>query len=216
MTTSVTPGQPGLPGSGPNEAGAAAMTMEQGLQAAGVGRFQYRIFLIFGQVWLADAMQVLSIGFSAPSIAKTFGLSMPQALQTGTVFFVGMLIGAFVFGRLADRIGRRPVLLMAVVIDACFGVASAFAPDFTWLLALRLMTGIGVGATLPVDYTMMAEFLPSDRRGRWLVLLESFWALGTIALAVLALWAVGWGDDAWRVIFFVTGMPALLGIVLRW
>ena len=54
------------------------------------------------------------------------------------------------------------------------------------LLVLRLMTGIGVGATLPVDYTMMAEFLPSDRRGRWLVLLESFWALGTIALAVLA------------------------------
>jgi putative MFS transporter len=216
MTTPVTPGQAGLSGSSPNEAGAAAVTMEQGLQAAGVGRFQYRIFLIFGLVWLADAMQVLSIGFSAPSIAKTFGLSMPQALQTGTVFFVGMLIGAFVFGRLADRIGRRPVLLMAVVIDACFGVASAFAPDFTWLLALRLMTGIGVGATLPVDYTMMAEFLPSDRRGRWLVLLESFWALGTIALAVLALWAVGWGDDAWRVIFLVTGIPALIGIVLRW
>lgn len=216
MTTPVTPGQAGFPGNGPNEASAAAVTMEQGLQAAGVGRFQYRIFLIFGLVWLADAMQVLSIGFSAPSIAKTFGLSMPQALQTGTVFFVGMLIGAFVFGRLADRIGRRPVLLMAVVIDACFGVASAFAPDFTWLLVLRLMTGIGVGATLPVDYTMMAEFLPSDRRGRWLVLLESFWALGTIALAVLALWAVGWGDDAWRVIFFVTGIPALVGVVLRW
>lgn len=160
-------------------------------------------------------MQVLSIGFSAPSIAATFGLTLPQALQTGTVFFVGMLVGAFVFGRLADRIGRRPVLLMAVLIDACFGVASAFAPDFTWLLALRLFTGIGVGATLPVDYTMMAEFLPSDRRGRWLVLLESFWALGTILLAVLALVALRWGDDAWRVIFLVTGIPALIGVVLR-
>ncbi|MEW7849414.1 MFS transporter [Massilia aurea] len=190
--------------------------MEHGLQLAGTGTFQYRIFLIFGLVWMADAMQVLSIGFSAPSIAKTFGLSMPQALQTGTIFFVGMLIGAFVFGRLADRIGRRPVLLMAVVIDACFGVASAFAPDLTWLLVLRFMTGIGVGATLPVDYTMMAEFLPSDRRGRWLVLLESFWAIGTILLAVLALYAVSWGDDAWRVIFFATGLPALVGLVLRW
>ncbi|UIN22698.1 MFS transporter [Herbaspirillum frisingense] len=190
-------------------------TVEKGLQAAGVGKFQYRLFVIFGLVWLADAMQVLSIGFSAPTIAKTFGLTVPQALQSGTMFFVGMLLGAFVFGRLADRIGRRPVLMCAVVIDACFGVASAFAPDFTWLLALRLLTGIGVGGTLPVDYTMMAEFLPSARRGRWLVMLESFWAIGTICLAVLALVAVSWGNDAWRVIFFVTGLPALVGVVLR-
>jgi putative MFS transporter len=62
---------------------------------------------------------------------------------------------------------------------------------------------------------MMAEFLPAERRGRWLVLLESFWAVGTIFLAVLALVALRWGDDAWRVIFFVTGIPALVGVVLR-
>jgi len=62
---------------------------------------------------------------------------------------------------------------------------------------------------------MMAEFLPSDRRGRWLVLLESFWAVGTILLAVLALVALRWGSDAWRVIFLVTGLPALIGVVLR-
>ena len=193
----------------------ASASVEQGIRTAGVGRFQYRLFAIFGLVWMADAMQVLSIGFTAPSIAATFGVTLPQALQTGTWFFVGMLVGAFAFGRLADRIGRRPVLMLAVVVDACFGVASAFAPDLTWLLALRFLTGIGVGGTLPVDYTMMAEFLPSDRRGRWLVLLESFWAVGTILLAVLALAAVAWGDDAWRLIFFVTGLPALVGVVLR-
>ncbi|MEH6435900.1 MFS transporter [Massilia sp. DD77] len=193
----------------------AQVQMEEAIRLAGVGKFQYRLFVIFGLVWMADAMQVLSIGFCAPSIARTFNLALPQALQTGTVFFIGMLLGAFGFGRLADRIGRRPVLMAAVVVDACFGVASAFAQDFSWLLALRFLTGVGVGGTLPVDYTMMAEFLPSDRRGRWLVLLESFWAVGTILLAVLALAAVEWGDDAWRVILFVTGLPALIGVVLR-
>jgi putative MFS transporter len=193
----------------------SGVTVEQGIQAAGVGRFQYRLFAIFGLVWMADAMQVLSIGFSAPSIARTFGVTLPQALQSGTFFFTGMLLGAFAFGRVADRIGRRPVLMAAVVVDACFGVASSFAPDLHWLLVLRFLTGVGVGGTLPVDYTMMAEFLPSDRRGRWLVLLESFWAVGTILLAVLALVALRWGDDAWRVIFLVTGLPALVGIVLR-
>ncbi|WP_066737414.1 MFS transporter [Cupriavidus sp. D384] len=191
------------------------ISFEEAIRTAGVGKFQYRLFVIFGLVWMADAMQVLSIGFSAPSIASTFGVPVPQALQTGTTFFVGMLLGAFCFGRIADRIGRRPALMLAVVIDAACGVASAFAPSLGWLMVLRLLTGIGVGGTLPVDYTMLAEFLPRDRRGRWLVLLESFWALGTICLALLALAAAAHGDDAWRIIFFVTGIPALVGLIPR-
>ncbi|MCA3184810.1 MULTISPECIES: MFS transporter [unclassified Cupriavidus] len=191
------------------------MSFEEAIRTAGVGKFQYRLFVIFGLVWMADAMQVLSIGFSAPSIASTFGVPVPQALQTGTTFFIGMLVGAFCFGRVADRIGRRPALMLAVVIDAACGVASAFAPSLGWLMVLRFLTGIGVGGTLPVDYTMLAEFLPRDRRGRWLVLLESFWALGTICLALLALAAATHGDDAWRIIFFVTGIPALVGVIPR-
>lgn len=191
------------------------ITVEDGLRMAGVGAFQKRLFVIFGLVWAADAMQVLAIGFSAPSIAASFGITVPQALQTGTLFFLGMLIGAFVFGRLADRIGRRPVLFIAIILDAICGVASAFAPDLQWLLVARFLTGLGVGGTLPVDYAMMAEFLPSDRRGRWLVLLEGFWAVGTVALALLALGAGTQGGEAWRTIFFVTGLPALIGVVLR-
>ncbi|MBN7805219.1 MFS transporter [Agrobacterium rosae] len=191
------------------------ITVEDGIRAAGVGAFQKRLFVIFGLVWAADAMQVLAIGFSAPSIAVSFGVTVPQALQTGTLFFLGMLIGAFVFGRLADRIGRRPVLFIAIILDAIFGVASAFAPDLQWLLVARFLTGLGVGGTLPVDYAMMAEFLPSDRRGRWLVLLEGCWAIGTVALALLALVAGTHGGEAWRTIFFVTGIPALIGILLR-
>lgn len=191
------------------------ISVEEGIRTAGVGRFQKRLFIIFGLVWAADAMQVLAIGFSAPSIAASFGITVPQALQTGTMFFLGMLIGAFVFGRLADRIGRRPVLFIAIILDAVCGVASAFAPDLQWLLVARFLTGIGVGGTLPVDYAMMAEFLPSDRRGRWLVLLEGFWAIGTVALALLALVAGTQGGEAWRTIFFVTGLPALIGVALR-
>ncbi|SFB61642.1 MFS transporter, putative metabolite:H+ symporter [Rhizobium sp. NFR07] len=193
----------------------SSITVEEGIRTAGVGRFQKRLFVIFGLVWAADAMQVLAIGFSAPSIAASFGVTIPQALQTGTLFFFGMLIGAFVFGRLADRIGRRPVLFIAIILDAVCGVASAFAPDLQWLLVARFLTGLGVGGTLPVDYAMMAEFLPSDRRGRWLVLLEGFWAVGTVALALLALVAGTQGGEAWRTIFFVTGVPALIGVVLR-
>ena len=61
-------------------------------------------------------MQVIAIGFTVASIAASFGLSVPQALQTGTLFFLGMFAGAALFGRIADRIGRRKVLLLTVAI----------------------------------------------------------------------------------------------------
>ncbi len=192
------------------------ISIEQTLDQAGTGAFQRNLLGVFGLVWAADAMQVLAVGFTGASIAKTFGLSVPQALQTGTLFFLGMLIGAAVFGRLADKYGRRRVLLVTVACDAVFGLLSAFAPGFGILLALRFLTGIAVGGTLPVDYAMMAEFLPSKNRGRWLVMLEGFWAVGTVVIA-LAAWAASLAgvEDAWRYIFIVTAAPALIGIWLR-
>ncbi|HEV7317901.1 MAG TPA: MFS transporter [Ensifer sp.] len=193
-----------------------AITIQDALDRAGTGPYQRRLMGIFGLVWAADAMQVLAVGFTAASIAATFGLTVPQALQTGTVFFLGMLIGAVGFGRLADRIGRRRVLIVTVACDAVFGMLSIFAPNFELLLLLRLLTGAAVGGTLPVDYAMMSEFLPARSRGRWLVMLEGFWAVGTLIVAVAA-WLISLAGlaDAWRYIFAVTAIPAAIGVGLR-
>ncbi|KKC32327.1 MFS transporter [Devosia psychrophila] len=192
------------------------LTVDGVLERAGAGRFQWRLLGIFGLVWAADAMQVLAVGFTSASIAATFGVSVPEALQTGTLFFLGMLIGASFFGRLADRFGRRRVLLVTVICDAIFGLLSVFAPNLFVLFLLRFLTGMAVGGTLPVDYAMMAEFLPARNRGRWLVMLEGFWAVGTVAVA-LAAWiaSVYVTSDAWRWIFAATAVPALIGIFLR-
>ncbi len=192
------------------------VSMDEALDRAGTGPFQWRLIGIFGLVWTADAMQVLAVGFTAASIAATFGLTVPQALQTGTLFFLGMLIGAVAFGRMADKVGRRRVLITTVACDALFGTLSIFAPSFASLLVLRFLTGVAVGGTLPVDYAMMAEFLPAKSRGRWLVALEGFWAVGTLIVA-LAAWAasVAGVADTWRYIFAVTAVPALLGLTLR-
>ncbi|MDR6102915.1 putative MFS transporter [Agrobacterium larrymoorei] len=193
-----------------------SITMNDALDRAGAGAYQRRLMGVFGLVWAADAMQVLAVGFTAASIAATFGLTVPQALQTGTAFFLGMLLGAIGFGRMADRYGRRRVLIVTVACDAVFGILSIFAPDFTILLVLRFLTGAAVGGTLPVDYAMMAEFLPAKNRGRWLVLLEGFWAVGTLVVAIAAWIASLSGvEDAWRYIFAVTAFPALIGIGLR-
>ena len=191
-------------------------TVDDILTRADTGSFQRKLLMVFGLVWAADAMQVLAVGFTGASIAATFGLSIPEALQTGTLFFLGMLIGASLFGRLADRFGRRKVLIITVAMDAVFGLLSVFAPNFAILLGLRFLTGLAVGGTLPVDYALMAEFLPARSRGRWLVMLEGFWAVGTVVIA-LAAWAVSLyvPADGWRYIFLVTGLPAVVGIWLR-
>lgn len=190
--------------------------IDDALTRGGAGRFQARLLGIFGLVWTADAMQVIAIGFTAASIAASFDLTVPQALLTGTLFFLGMFLGATIFGRIADRIGRRNVLLLTVSAEAIFGLLSVFAPSFGILVALRFLTGVAVGGTLPVDYAMMAEFLPPKNRGRWLVWLEGFWAIGTIIVAVTA-WLASRveGVEAWRWIFFVAACPAMIGIWLR-
>lgn len=134
----------------------SANSLDAALGRIGTGRFQARLLGIFGLVWAADAMQVLAIGFAAPTLAASFGIAVPQAIQVGTAFFLGMMLGAWGFGRLADRVGRRAVLIGTVLADAVFGLASALAPDFASLLVLRFLTGAAVGGTLPVDYAAMA------------------------------------------------------------
>lgn len=192
------------------------MTIDEALGRGGTGRFQWRLLGIFGLVWAADAMQVIAVGFAAPSVAVSFGIERVTALQIGTVFFLGMFAGAFLFGRLADRVGRKWVLVGTVAMDAVFGLASVWAGDFTVLLVLRFLTGVAVGGTLPVDYAMMAEFLPPKNRGRWLVWLEGFWAVGTIVIALTAWAAASFGAEApWRWIFFIAAAPALIGFFLR-
>lgn len=192
------------------------MMIDDALAHGGAGRFQRRLLGIFGLVWTADAMQVIAIGFTAASLSKSFGVDIKTALQTGTLFFLGMFVGASLFGRVADWIGRRNVLLLTVAMEAVFGLLCVFAPNFTVLLILRFLTGMGVGGTLPVDYAMMAEYLPPKNRGRWLVWLEGFWAVGTIIIAVTAWLTSKWAPEhAWRWIFFIAAVPSLIGIWLR-
>ena len=192
---------------------AMAMTYDQAIEQAGFGRFQKKLMAICGIGWAADAMEVLLISFILPAIGEEWGLSNPQKGLLGTAVFVGMLAGAWGWGWISDRIGRKLGFVFTVAIDSIFGLLSAFSPSFTWLLILRAITGIGVGGTLPVDYSIFAEYLPSKSRGRYLVLLESFWALGTIAAAGLA-WLIV-PRVGWRWLLAISALPGILIFFIR-
>jgi MFS transporter, putative metabolite:H+ symporter len=186
----------------------ASITIDQGIEQAGFGRFQKKIMAICGLVWASDGIKVLLIAFVLPAISQEWSLSNAQKGLLGTAIFLGMLAGAWIWGRLSDLIGRKQVFIITILIDTVFGLASAFAPSFAWLVALRVLTGFGVGGTLPVDYSIFAEFLPTQKRGRYLVLLESFWALGSVLAAGLAWLLVP--SLGWRWLVAASAVPGIL------
>lgn len=193
-----------------------ARTVDEAIEQIGVGRFQWRLLFVNGLVWASDAMEVLIVGFVLPAIIALWALTPAQAGLVGAATFAGMFVGAWGWGAAADRIGRRRVFLLTVLLDAAFGLLSALSPNLWALIVLRFLTGTAIGGTLPVDYAVMAEFLPARARGRFLVYLESFWALGTIVVALLA-WAIvpALPEQGWRWLLAASAIPGALGYWLR-
>ena len=123
----------------------------------------------------------------------------------GTGNLVGMALGAFIGGYLADRIGRKPIFLLTLLLFGAASLASAFATGFLTMLLFRFLMGLGLGAELPVASTLVNEFAPLEKRGRTVVLLESFWAVGWIAAAVISYFIIP--NYGWRVAVIIGALP---------
>jgi putative MFS transporter len=192
---------------------AGTQTIEDAIEEIGVGRFQYKLLLICGAGWAADAMEVIIIAFVIPAVIREWSLSAGQAGFIGTAIFIGMLVGAWFWGTITDYVGRKLGFQLTVLVDSVFGFLSALSPSYVWLVLFRALTGFGVGGTLPVDYSIFAEYLPRQQRGRYLVLLESFWAIGTIVAAGLA-WVLV-PRVGWRPLLAVSAVPGLIIYFVR-
>ncbi len=171
------------------------------------------LLLMLGLGWAFDAMDVGLIAFTLPAIKRDFALLPAQAGLLASAGLFGMLIGALFGGRLADLWGRATMIRYSL---AAFGLGSLFtalAPDYGWLLFFRFLTGLGLGAELPVASTLLAESLAAPYRGRFLVWLESFWALGWLVAALIGFVLVPW--LGWRAAFALGALPALYVLYLR-
>jgi putative MFS transporter len=192
---------------------AGAQTVQEAVDQIGFGRFQKRLLGVCGVTWAADAAEVLLLGFALPAIIAEFGISTAQGGLIATATFAGMLVGAWFWGTISDYVGRRAGFQLTVLIFALFGLLSAFAPSWEWLLVLRFVTGFGLGGALPLDFSLYAEFLPTKNRGRNLVILESFWALGTVIAAGLAWLLVP--SFGWRPLLATSALAAVLVLWIR-
>ncbi|CAN0920547.1 Organic cation/carnitine transporter 7 [Linum grandiflorum] len=183
----------------------SSYTVEEALTAAGFGKFQLLLLAYAGMGSFAEAMEMMILSFVGPALKSQWDLSSSQESLLTTVVFAGMLVGAYSWGFVADSYGRRKGLLGITVITSGAGILSTFAPNYTSLLILRCLVGVGVsGGSLFLSWFL--EFVPASHRGLWMVVFSAFWTFGTIFEAALA-WAV-MPRLGWRWLLALSSIPS--------
>ena len=165
------------------------------LQALPPGRFHYKLLVLVGIGWLFDAMDTGIVSFILPELGKEWGLQPAQLGWIVSIAFIGMALGAVASGWLADRFGRKTVFAATMAVYSTATGLCAFAPDIATLLTCRFFVGVGLGGQLPVAVSLVSEYAPPKVRGRFIVLLESFWGLGWLAAALASYFFIpkfGW------------------------
>ncbi|GGF30775.1 MFS transporter [Microbacterium sorbitolivorans] len=185
------------------------------LDRARFGRPHLKILSGSGVGWALDAMDVGLISFIIAALGAEWQLDSATTGWIASVGFIGMAIGASVGGLLADKLGRRQVFAITLLIYGVATGASALVGGVGALLVLRFLVGLGLGSELPVASTYVSEFAPAKIRGRLVVVLEAFWAVGWTAAALIGYFVVPL-ENGWRWAFAIGAVPAVYALVVRW
>ncbi|HEX7380576.1 MAG TPA: MFS transporter [Nevskiaceae bacterium] len=196
--------------------GTGAASRVERLQALPLKRLHVRLLGGAGVGWAMDAVDVGLISFVMAALAKTWpGITTRELSWLGSIGFIGMALGAACGGLLADRFGRRHVFALTLLIYGVATGASALAGSLTILLLFRFIVGLGLGAELPVASTLVSEFAPARIRGRMVVVLEAFWAVGWFAAALIGYLVVANANNGWRWGLAIGAVPALWAVIVR-
>ena len=178
-----------------------------------VGSFHYKLLVVTGLGWLFDSMDTGLISFVLPILAREWGLTPEQVGWIGSVGLIGMALGAVLAGTIADKFGRKNVFAATVILYSVSTGLCAVAWNYESLLAFRFLVGFGLGGELPVAATLMSEYAPSALRGRFIVLLESFWGVGWLVAALISYLLIP--KFGWQVAFIIGALPALYVFLIR-
>ncbi|HEU5420583.1 MAG TPA: MFS transporter [Streptosporangiaceae bacterium] len=188
------------------------------LDQSRITRFQWKIMFVSGMGFFTDAYDLFVIGIVVALIKPEWGLSTGQVSLLNSVTLAASAVGAIIFGRVADILGRKRIYGYEVLILALGALASALAPSFWWLLVFRAILGIGIGGDYPVSATIMSEYSGTQTRGKMVGLVFAMQGAGLVIGPLLAsgLLASGLSNEVtWRVLLAAGAIPGLAVFYLR-
>ena len=190
-----------------------AISLEEALDLNPVGWFQYRLLLMCGLAFMADALEVNLLTFIATCAGDDWDLSDSEVASITSVVFVGIVVGTMFWGMFADKYGRKLTYFISCGLIVGGGFLSGASPSYQWLILFRCMAGFGIGgANVPFD--LLAEFLPASHRGTFLIYIEYFWTIGSMFVAGVA-WAT-LDSQGWRFLAYITALPVVLACVVSY
>ncbi|HEX2506068.1 MAG TPA: MFS transporter [Gaiellaceae bacterium] len=185
------------------------------LRRGGFTSFHRRAVLVTGIAWTFVAMEILLVGFTLPVFGAEWSLSSTWLGWIGASALAGSLVGSLVLGRAADRIGRKRIFQYSILWYAAFTALTALAWGPAAVFGFRFLAGIGLGGMLVVDPSLLAEYLPPQRRGRFLAFLDFFWPFGLLIATGLSWVFLDQLGGEWRWLFVAAAFPALFAWVVR-
>lgn len=180
-------------------------------------RFHTQVTLALGVGWMLDAFEVNVVGSVLGVLKRLWNLTDVKASALVTVWVIGIMIGALLFGYLADRFGRRRLFVATLILYSASTVISAISPGYLFFLLFRFLTAVGVGAEYSAINAAIGELIPARFRGRASAVVMNFWPLGAILAAFLALFFLNLFPPAigWRVAFALGAIVAVFTIWAR-
>src|SRR3954452_263355 len=178
-----------------------------------LNRDQRNTFIACFLGWSLDAFDFFLLTFVIPPLAHDFGRSVAEIGYAITLTLAMRPVGAFVFGLLGDRFGRRIPLMIDIIFYSVMELATAFSPNFTWLLIFRALYGIGMGGEWGLGASLAMESLPVESRGLFSGILQQGYAFGYL-LAAVVYWIV-FPFFGWRGLFVAGALPAVLVLYIR-
>jgi MFS transporter, putative metabolite:H+ symporter len=175
--------------------------------------WQIKARIIVGTATFFDAFDALAIASVLPMVAPLWKLTQPQTGFLISAGFLGQLVGALLFGWLAERHGRMTAMIWSIALFSVMSLVCAFAFDYWSLLVLRAIQGIGLGGEVPVAAVFISELAKAKGRGRFVLLYELVFPIGLVAASLVGLWVVP--RLGWQYMFAIGALPGLLALLLR-
>jgi AAHS family 4-hydroxybenzoate transporter-like MFS transporter len=173
-----------------------------------VGGFQLRLLVTCAAVLFLDGFDTQAMGYVAPALAKEWGLSKAALGPVFSAGLFGLMIGALVFGPVADRVGRKKVIILSTLAFGIGALLTAAVQDMTMLLVIRFLTGLGLGGAMPNAVAMTSEFNPQRRRATMVMIMFCGFSIGAALGGMLAAGLIPY--YGWRSVFIVGGVAPLI------